>query len=92
LPPDTSTTHSRLPAVLRRCRSYVLRARSSSLETSGSRAAQDPDCMADYQTPPIQNDPRALECDWPCEGGRCHEKKQNLGTQFSPTLDLNRSS
>jgi len=74
LPPETSITHSHLPAVPRRRRSAALRARSSFLETSGSRLAQDPDCTADDQTPPIQNDPRALECDWPCAGGHCHEK------------------
>ena len=81
LPPETSTTHSRLPAVPRRRRSAALRSRSSCLETSGSRLAQDPDCTADDQTPPIQNDPRALECDWLCAGRR-HEKTKPWNSIF----------
>jgi len=75
LPPETSTTLSRLPAVPRRRRSAALRARSSCLETSGSRSAQDPDYTADDQTPPIKNDPRALECD-------CHEKTKPWNSIF----------
>ena len=73
--------HACLPACSRR-RSAVLRARSSCSETSGSHLAQDPDCVADDQTPPIQNDPRALECDWPCAGGRCHEKTNPWNSIF----------
>ena len=86
LPPETSTTQSRLPAVPRRRRGAALRARSSCLETSGSSLAQDPDCTADDQTPPIQNDPRAFECDWPCAGGRCHEKNKTLELKFPRRL------
>ena len=80
LPPETSTIQSRLPAVpRRRRRSAALRARSSCLETSGSRLVQDPDCTADDQTPPIENDPRALECDCRVRAGVVM-KKQNFGT------------
>ena len=80
--PETSTTHLRLPAVPRRLQSTALRARSSCLEPSGSRSAQDPDFTADDQTPPIQNDPRALEYVWPCAGGRCHEKTKPWNSVF----------
>ena len=86
--PETSTTHSRLPAVPRRRQSAALRTRSSCLETSGSRSAQDPICTADDQKPPIQNDSRALECDWPCAGGRCHEKAKTLELNFPRRLFL----